>query len=115
MEERLTKREQPQHAHVWRGCRTRATTEYNWCGTTNIVTSTFRPVPVPVSVPVSGAAVSIAASATEAVVEPIYPDSSLANHLTVLTLFSRALSRVPLRTASLSLAPSPGRFRVAAL
>ena len=38
-----------------------ATTEYNWFGTTNIVTSAFRPI----SVPVSDAAVSIA-SATEA-------------------------------------------------
>ena len=28
-------------------------------------------------------------------IEPIYPDSSLADPLTVLTLFSRALSRVP--------------------
>jgi len=57
MEQRLLWREQPQHAHVWRGCRTRATTECNWCGTTNIVTSTFRPVSVPVPVAAESAAV----------------------------------------------------------
>ena len=63
-----------------------ATTEYIWCGTTNIVTSTFRPISVPVSVPVSDAAVSIAASATEAVVGLLYQSNRFTPIPLLLTL-----------------------------